>query len=579
MVSFTQLLIHNTVVLTLVFYVLLLITSRQTSRTLNVKQRASFIPPNALKILMVSLLLTYLVFQTISLLRGYRDPMVFTLIASLSALMVIEVLNESSARNSFLPLLPLLMISLSEPLTLYVGNDFYPRWDWSSDTILRTGHLDAYFREIVSAGLYYLIPVSYIRQVMLALTCQPSHVTPFINVVAEYLACVISLYAFFKRSRFGVLAGVLSILILISSPGDNVLTGRLVGTLIFPFMLSSLIYYRTGQTSALISSLPLMMGTVFQHGSPVIGYFLLFLPALFKGRDEDLELRGASRRVGILVAVLSIIASAYWIYTHIINRVSYVGYSFVNSILSYFLPSLREAISPWTYVSLYESGGYLVYSYAWAFPVALSAALLLNYMTKVLMGRSIMKPLNIGEASSFLASTVVVASFLAYRVAESGQYLIPVGYFLALIASTIALSRILKGKRLSVLLAAMVLLAVFTYTGISSPSHAHLEHPEFETAAQIFRSTRYIEASLVSRLLDPQIRVYYDYDLPIRGGIYKTIREKLYLILQGYDPRALEQGNVVYAIKNKRLSGAESIFRVSSVVYRSYFYTSFYVVS
>ena len=59
----------------------------------------------------------------------------------------------------------------------------------------------------------------------------------------------------------------------------------------------------------------------------------------------------------------------------------------------------------------------------------------------------------------------------------------------------------------------------------------------------------------------------------------KRIREKLYLILQGYDPRALEQGSVVYAIKNERLGGAESILRVSSVVYRSDFYTLFYVVS
>jgi len=572
-VTFTQVLIYDAIALTLIFYILLSATSGASSRKLH----ASPTLPYVLRALTFSLLLTCIALQTISLLRGYRDPVVFGLMTSLSILIVLLVLGNSSAGGPTMILLSLLMISLSEPLILYVGNDFYPRWDWNSDTILRTGHLDEYFRGVVSAGLYYLIPVSYLRQVMLALTCQPSHVTPFVNVVTEYLACVISLYAFFKRSRFGVLAGVLSVLILISSPGDNVLTGRLVGSLIFPFMLSSLIYYRTGRTSALISSLPLMVGTVFQHGSPVVGYLLLFLPVLYRGRDEDLELRGASRRVGVLVAVLSTIASVYWIYTHIINQVSHVGYSFLNSILSYFLPSRGEAVSPWTYVPLYESGGYLVYSYAWAFPVALSAALLLNYMTRALMRGSVMKSLNVGEASSFLASTVVTASFLTYRVAESGQYFIPIGYLLALIASTTALSRILKGKRLSVLLATIVLLAVFIYTGISSPSHAHLEHPEFGSASYIFRLTRYIEASLVSQLLDPQIKVYYDYDLPIRGGIYKGIRERLYLILQGCDPRALEQGNMLYAIKNARLSDKEAIFYLSSIVYRSDFYTVFYI--
>jgi len=575
MVTFTQMLIYDAIALTLIFYILLSATSRSSNRKLS----APLISPYILKVLAFFLLLVYTASQTISLVRGYRDPVVFVVMTSLSALMVFLALGSSSARGSVMILLSLLMISLSEPLTLYAGNDFYPRWDWSSDTILRTGHLDEYFRGIVSAGLYYLIPVSGLRQVMLALTCQPSYVIPFINVVAEYLAYVISLYAFFKRSRFGVLAGVLSVLILISSPGDNVLTGRVIGSLIFPFMLSSLIYYRTGRTSAMVSSLLLMVGMVFQHGSPVVGYLLLFLPVLLRGWDEDLELRDASRRVGTVIVALFGVASTYWIYTHIVNQVSYVGRSFVNSILSYFLPSQREVISPWTYVPLYESGGYLVYSYAWAFPVALSAALLLNYVTRALMRGSIMKPLNISEASSFLAVAVVGASFLAYRVAESGQYFIPVGYFLALMASTVTLSRIFKGKHLSVLLVAIVLLAVFVYTGVSSPSHAILEHPEFETAATVFRPTRYIEASKLSHLLSPETRLYYDYDLPIGGSIYKGIRERLYLILRGYDPRMLERGIVIYAIKNERLRGTEIIFRISSIVYMSDFHTLFYVVS
>ena len=36
-------------------------------------------------------------------------------------------------------------------------------------------------------------------------------------------------------------------------------------------------------------------------------------------------------------------------------------------------------------------------------------------------------------------------------------------------------------------------------------------------------------------------KLYLDYDLPISGGIYKTIRDKIKLILQGIDLRTLEQ--------------------------------------
>jgi len=37
----------------------------------------------------------------------------------------------------------------------------------------------------------------------------------------------------------------------------------------------------------------------------------------------------------------------------------------------------------------------------------------------------------------------------------------------------------------------------------------------------------------------------------------------------------LEEGNVLYAIKNARLSGEEAIFFLSSIVYRRDFYTLF----
>jgi len=568
MVTFTQLLIYDTIALTFIFYILLLATGSSRSR------RTYPMSPRVLEALTVCSLLANVASQLNSLLKGYRDPLVFGLILVLSILMVLYALSGEPRRG--LILVSLLLVSLSEPLTLYIGNDFYPRWDWTSDTILRTGSLSEYFQGIISAGLYYLIPVSYLRQVMLALVCQPSYITPFINVVAEYIAYVISLYAFFKRSRFGILAGVISVLILVSSPGDNVLTGRLVGSFILPLMLASLIYYHTGWISALISSTLFMVVMIFQHGSPVVGYFLLFFPLLLKSGDKDLELKNASRRVGIITVILFVSASVYWIYTHIVMRISHIGTSFMESIASYLLPAQQGVISPWTYVPRYESGGYLVYSYAWAFPVAVSAALLLGYLTRVLTRRNRESDRVIGIVSALLATVFVGASFIAYKVSESGQYFIPVGYFLALISSTIALSRILV-RNLKISIAAMILLAVFIYTGTSSPSHANLEHPEFESTAMIFRYTRYIEASLVSRILSPQIRVYYDYDLPVSGGIYKGIRERVYLILQGYDPRALDQGNVVYAIKNVRLNGKETIFSTTSLVYRSDYYTLFYV--
>jgi predicted PurR-regulated permease PerM len=227
---------------------------------------------------------------------------------------------------------------------------------------------------------------------------------------------------------------------------------------------------------------------------------LLFFPVLLRGWDEDLGLENASRRVGVITVILFAVALIYWVYTHIVMQVSHTGISFLESIIGY-LPARHEAISPWTYVPRYESESsesYLVYSYAWAFPVAVSTALLLGYLTRVLTRRNKESSQIIGVTSAFLATTIVGASFLAYKVSESSQYLIPLGYFLAMISSTIALSRILE-RNLKASFAALILLALFIYTGTSSPSHANLEHPEFESAAMIHRHTRYIEASLVSK--------------------------------------------------------------------------------
>lgn len=574
MISFTQMLIYTAVSLTFIFYIQMMMASKISRRKYNIFQISS----RPLDISMVAILLVYLISQTISLIRGYRDNLTFSLATLLSIFLMLYILRNSSL-NNFIIILSLLMISFSEPLTLYVGNDFYPRWDWKKDLILKTGHLEEYMREIISSGLYYLIPVSGIRQIMLALICQPSYMIPFINIFAGYMTYIISLYIFFKRSRFKILAGIISVFILISSPGDNLLTGRLVGSLIFPFMLSTLIYYQSGRISALIVSFIFMIEMIFEHGSPVIGYLLLFLPILLKGWDEDLNLKDVSYRIRNILIILSATATIYWIYTHIINQIYHVGYSFTNSVLSYFLPPEHRVVSPWSYVPRYESERYMIYSYAWAFPIALSTALLLDYLVRIIAYEKMINSMNIGEVSAFLSSIVVGSSFLAYRISEGGQYLIPVGYFLALIASTIVLSKILETKRVELLLVTIILTAIFIYTGISSPSHANLEHPEFESSAQIFRSTRYVEASIISNLLESQIKTYYDYDLPISGGIYKTIRERLSLILQGYDPRVLERDEVIYAIKNERLSNIETIFYVSSIIYRSCFYTLFYVGS
>ena len=160
---------------------------------------------------------------------------------------------------------------------------------------------------------------------------------------------------------------------------------------------------------------------------------------------------------------------------------------------------------------------------------------------------------------------------MSYPRGETGQYLIPVGYLLLLISSSVVAAKlpINNGKKYAVIMIA--LLALFIFVGTYSPDWAPLEHQDFETAATIYPFHAYLEAGTITPLISINATIYYDYDFPIGGGSYKPVRSIITQISSGTDPAEFAKIPVtLYGLREERLSESNILDEVNTVYSSGY---------
>src|SRR5207237_5291600 len=118
----------------------------------------------------------------------------------------------------------------------------------------------------------------------------------------------------------------------------------------------------------------------------------------------------------------------------------------------------------------------------------------------------------LGIAGSLATAIPVIFAYAEYAAGRVlGQYLIPMGYFAAVVASAVVFQRLLGSKRL--LIVAVSALFVFSVVslGTNSPDLAPLEHTNFQAASTITPYHSYLESADVSSLIpaNPAYRLYY----------------------------------------------------------------------
>jgi len=577
--TFTGSLLRWALIITFI-YAGLLYASEKSSRRLWVSSASS--RRRLIYILTpLSLISLYLGILAYSNYQGFR-PIYFFIILGLTYIVIVLMSLTASERFMKKYLLAFtIIVAVTEPIATLGINNFYPRVDYTKSSIYTTGHLFEYFEAISKTGFYYLIPVEGLTGVFLSLVTGPNITTHFLLKFFEVVALSLCLVlAFFKLSKSMLLA-FLAFLLMWVDPGNSFMMGRLTTSpYFFIYLLTVSIYLMRGNRVSLLLSVIPMLPMIFEHGSTVVTSLLLFIALMIY--DRVIKGYGHGKDIAwprLIVPALILLSSTltYWISTYIFYSVTSLGVKFVNSLLSYFAVGGEQVTLEytfWGYSTRYVKEEYRVFSYAWAYTPAVSAAILLIFLVKLLFRSKLDNATHnvLMYVHGVLGSLIVLMSFATYQMSEAGQYWITVGYYLTSIAAGLATYNIISRSRKVFVLVALILSTAFIVLGAYSPAHAPLEHPDFEDAAYIFRYPHYVEADLIGKVMGGYFNVYGDYDLPLSRGLYKPIRERIYAILEGFDPRAVVGSHALIFIKTQR-----DLSRIDMRIYDVLYYSNNYI--
>jgi len=462
---------------------------------------------------------------------GTRPPVYFVILAALFVSSVL-LAREDTPRARGLLLLTALLVALSIPVAIYVGNRFYPG-GWEQEPILVTGSLEPYQVGAAEARVYYYIPVGTLVGAGLAFATGSTLLVPTLLSMA-YLAGILSaVLILFRRAHGGLVAGVFGAFLFLAVPPLSIFGRSAVLAYALPLVWFALALFRSPRAAVLGI---LVLGPVMIFAHPVgLGYVAATLVplVLLRVRDWPLPGRDSRRLTGVLLTVL-VIAFAYWTYTYLITLGVRQGTSLYGTILSYFAGP-AEGVGGGGYIPRYALSGFEVFALAWSLPVAMSGAYLLAKLPAILRRRvGGVEALTI--LSAFMGSGIVFVSYLSYPSGESGQYLVPVGYMVVLLSAAVGAGTALLRSGKARAMVSLALVVPILFVGFYSPDWAPLEHPDFASSTSILPYRHYLEIQTARGILPANATVFYDYDFGIGGGLYKPIRQVIEGVYAGNDP-------------------------------------------
>lgn len=544
--SFTELLLYGTPALAALFTYLLL--RREDDKEIRIN--------NANKILRYIHYLLLLALSTVtiySVYAGFRPLIYFFVVSALFITSILIGLVSNKKDQSRILFLTALILAISVPTAVILGNHFYPYNSFGSEPILQTGNIEAYQTGAMESGLYRYIPIETLIEASVALVIGQTIIAPYIVTTFFMIAVVTGLFSLLRRLSHNSLAAIIGVFFCLSIPALS-LFGRLWPlTYAVFYILFALLLYKSSRASVIglwIVSLPM----IFAHPSGFIAVIVVLLPLALLSIRNWPDRGQSSSKIRLPVVTLIVVAFAYLSYTYLISLMAKQGVKFYSSIYSYFSGVAPVEGVGIEYVPRYYSSGYEIFAYAWAVPVALSAALLISVIFHLLRKKKLDASQSFTLLSAFAGLLVVFFAYWSSR-GETGQYLIPVGYLLILFSSSVVAAKLLssRGKRCAAIVA--LLLTVFILVGTYSPNWAPLEHQDFETAAIIHPYRVYIEAGTVTSLIPANVTTWCDDDFPV-GLSGKLPRDIISQISSGESPtRFARQPLTLFAIRNEHFSG------------------------
>src|SRR5207249_10244946 len=103
-----------------------------------------------------------------------------------------------------------------------------------------------------------------------------------------------------------------------------------------------------------------------------------------------------------------------------------------------------------------------------------------------------------GSLATAIPLSFAYAEYASGRVL--GQYLIPIGYFAAVVASAVVFQRLLGSRRLLIVPVSALFVFSVMSLGTNSPDWAPLEHTNFQAASSINPYPSYLDSADASKI-------------------------------------------------------------------------------
>jgi len=455
----------------------------------------------------------------------------FAITASFSLYFVDSTSNKQRSLSIFVVML-LVIVQVSIPMAQNRGIVYGPdQWRDLAITkqIAETGKLDyggaGEHGEVHS--YYAIIPLFNILNAVISevVGCQEMFIFAMLPVVFGLLS-VLSIYLIMGRLTEDRRVSLIAVLLPVSMPRMG--TGQAIpasASLSLGILLVLMFVYQLKPRKRdafgrkyVILMVPIALAATIYHPSGILLVLLLssavalvnyLFPSQKLSRSEI-----SCTHVTIITSLL--ISVAYWssdpkIFQSILAR----AVRTLNALVS-----LRQI--PSTYEIQYQATGLEIFAFAWALPVAFSAAYVLMSLLESKQSISMENPLSkhfffsAGCLGLLLVLFAFGSIYLDPGSRANERYLDALAFPLLLFSSAFVFGRAFQARKKFVVMFGVAILLTQLMIGLSLPDHSPFEHPTF--GAIRYSYTSLTEAQTIVLMLPNDSRVYNDHDIPIGGA-------------------------------------------------------------
>lgn len=413
--------------------------------------------------------------------------------------------------STFIPQFGYMLTERSSSLAVF---DFNQVWNAA------LGSVDPYYSSFpMDLGFFYSISmitsVSYIDAF-----------TPWIVTVFFTLAYDLVLYTLVKRISGSWRVAALGILLFAFIP-PAIVNPQPQGLSSLFLLISILGFFEVFMKKPSVANVILsnfcFTIAILTHGTSAIGVILIlimFFMSYVIPKIRNVPSLGYDKRAFILTILLTfiIVTLIRWVAIGGVERIATPLTSFLNSLFG-----LTQSQGSIPYVPLYDQSSSPIIAFAWAMPVSMALAFMLNLLIYKKSFNSIKTVLPF--TLSLTAAVLQLIGFLGSKVSSvSGlqRYLGQSSFVLFLPAVAILGYKLLKSSSQKIVISVMILVMLFTGIGVTDLAFSPQLYPTLNTI-NVTRTADYIEVNTLYDIVSYQTPIVSTYEILVAMGYFNTL--------------------------------------------------------